>query len=214
MRNRQQYLFKYLEPIDTECKDNVNVPKFFKTECGLLKKALNLDKIKNDLGLNLSSCDYIKIRKKNNIWCIDFIEFKDIGKKKRHLEESLKFIFANENFIKKLIKSCFNTLNEKNEDEIKKYIESLKKLKSKEAKKHIKNDLKKKVLESIIIFFYLYKKFKINEKIKIPSKMEFNYNIFLCGQDARILDNLKYELKSDLKNIVNNLNIIPISKYP
>ncbi len=195
------YLFKFLEKINTECNTINSIPL----------KALRMDKSKNRRGisdylkLNLSSCDYLNIKHKNNKKLIIFIEISDIKKQIENLENKrkLKITDVNMEDIEKIEDRNCKEVIEKN----------LKNLKRKEIKKIILNELRKKVLESIIIFCKLKNNFKIKEKNL--KDVDFMFCLILCNnlKDSQlpIIEELKGDLNNIMSNVISSVKIIPLT---
>ncbi|RUM59021.1 MAG: hypothetical protein DSY59_05060 [Persephonella sp.] len=197
----KKYLFNFLETINTECKNNSKT---------ISKKALKLDDergLKTYLKINLSSCDYFYSKKNNEGQLIYLIEITDLKRQIDNLKNKRKFEFIDlENELEKL-----KTSNDC--EEILKTLENFSKnIKIKEIKRLVREEFRKKTMESIVIIFNLLRIFEINlEKLK---QFKFKLTIYLCEplNEPILIDNLKNELKSDMKGIVEDIKIVPLTR--
>jgi hypothetical protein len=184
-------LFNFLEKMNPECQ---NVNTLVKSGC----RIDNENGIKFFLGLNnLASCDYFIMKKNSSKNIISLIEFTDLKRQKTNLENSKKLYFKE---VEKLL--------DNNDLELIK--SKIRQLKEDEIKRIILQEIRKKAVESIIIFFSLGKKFKIKSKNIIYS--EFNLNIIMCKpfEDPIFIDYLKLELNNMLRGIINKVEIISL----
>ncbi len=152
MKNKK-YLFNFLEKINTEC-DEISI---------LNKKAIKLDGekgVKTHLGLNISSCDYISLQTQNKNISVYLIEITDLKKQIDNLKIKKKFSFID---LENEIVALKNIYAPDCEKLLSKLDKKLKTLKSKEIKNVIKNELRKKIIESLVLFMYFYKHFYIKE---------------------------------------------------
>jgi len=154
-------LFKFIKKIDPECEDFQQISK----------RACKIDGdsgIKKYLGLDLSSCDYFYMKKQDQLNIIKIIEFTDLKRQKEDLEKSKKLNILD---IGKILETVDELKIENCKDEIKGL---LKPLRDSEIKRMILDELRKKAVESIIIFYKLEDKFNIKECNLKNLKFHFN----------------------------------------
>lgn len=143
--------------------------------------------IKDHMKLDIKSCDYMRFKNTKVL----LIEFTDIEKQKDE--------FLNRRKIKII------TTREKAEKRIND-------LKEEEIKNLIQEELRRKFVESIIVFYYICKNFNINiNKVK---NFNFISVLVLCQEinDPLFLENLRLNLKNGLNGIISDIKIITVNK--
>ena len=193
-------LFECLEKINSECKGFQIFPK----------RACRVDGekgIKKHLKLNLSSCDYFHIKKQNKLNIVTMIEFTDLKKQKENLERSKKLCILE---VEKMLETM-DELSAKNcKEKIKNQLNSLR---TGEIKRKILDELRRKAIESIVIFYQLRTGFNIKESNIKNSK--FCFYVVICSplDDDFFIENLKVHLKDIIKDVIEDIKIIPIKDF-